>query len=323
MLESLNTEINIVDMTEDGTYGKFVMSPLQRGYGTTLGNSLRRVLLSSLPGTAISSIKFDQEVFHEFQTIKGVVEDVPEIILNIKGIYLKRTMESDEPINLRLDVVGPKIVTAGDITEVNEVDIVNKDQYLFTINEEGEVHMDLKVINGYGYSIYEQNKSEDDTIGTIAIDSSFTPVSKVNFMVENTRVGQVTDYDKLILEVWTNGTIDVKEATAQGATILIDHLRHFEDLIHYEFVEEEEIVEEEPEVDENLSKLIEDLDLSLRPFHCLKKENINTVEDIINTGSNELKKIRNFGKKSYTEVEEAVRKLGYEIPEEGKTVIEE
>lgn len=318
MVDILDTKIDIVDLSEDGNYGKFVMSPLERGYGTTLGNSLRRVLLSSLPGTAISNIKFDDEVLHEFQTITGVVEDVPEIILNLKGIYIKRISDNTDPVNLRLDIDGPKIVTAGDITEDSNVEIVNKDHYLFTINDKGGVHMDLNVVDGKGYSVADQHKKEDSPVGTISIDSSFTPVNKVNFQVENTRVGQITDYDKLILEVWTNGTIEAKEATSNGAKILIEHLRYFEDLINYEFIEEVDEVEDEPEVDENLSKVIEDLDLSLRAFHCLKKENINTVEDILNFGSKELKKIRNFGKKSYVEVEEALREAGYDIPEDPK-----
>ena len=317
MVDTLDTRIDIVELSEDGNYGKFVMSPLERGYGTTLGNSLRRVLLSSLPGTAISSIKFDEEVLHEFQTVTGVVEDVPEIILNLKGINIKRLTEEKTDVSLRIDVVGPKIVTASDISDSNDIEIINKDHYLFTLNDEGEVHMDLTIMDGKGFSVGDEHKDPDAPIGTISIDSSFTPVERVNFTVENTRVGQRADYDKLIIEVWTNGTIGAQEATSEGAGILIDHLMFFKELVNYEFVEEEE-VEEEPEVDENLSKVIEDLDLSLRAFHCLKKENINTVEDILNYGSNELKKIRNFGKKSYTEVEEAVNELGYEIPEEGK-----
>ena len=291
------------------------MTPIESGYGTTLGNSLRRVLLSSIPGVAISKIKFDEGVQHEFSTVKGVMEDVTEIILNIKGIYIKKLTESEDPINLRLDIVGPKIVTAGDIEENQDVEVINKDHYICTINEEGELHMDLQVIGGRGYNISDQNKSDDDPIGTIAIDSSFTPVLKVNFQVEDTRVEQIIDYDKLTLEVWTNGTINAQEATAQGAKIIISYLELFNDLPSYVLEEE---VEEEPEEEEEVvtyDKMIEDLDLSLRSFHCLKKEDINTVGDILDRGAGELKKIRNFGKKSYVEVEEAIKKLGLEIPD--------
>lgn len=315
MLESLNTKIEIVELSDDGNYGKFTMTPMESGYGTTLGNSLRRVLLSSIPGAAISKIKFDEGVQHEFSTVKGVMEDVTEIILNIKGIYIKKLTESEDPINLRLDIVGPKIVTAGDIEENQDVEIINKDHYICTINEEGELHMDLQVIGGRGYNISDQNKSDDDPIGTIAIDSSFTPVLKVNFQVEDTRVEQIIDYDKLTLEVWTNGTINAQEATAKGAKIIISYLELFNDLPSYVLEEE---VEEEPEEEEEVvtyDKMIEDLDLSLRSFHCLKKEDINTVGDILDRGANELKKIRNFGKKSYLEVEEAIKKLGLEIPD--------
>ncbi len=315
MVTKLNTKVEILEIDEDKDYGKFSMSPLERGYGTTLGNSLRRVLLSSLPGAAVSSIKFDEGVHHEFSTIPGVLEDVPEIILNIKGIALKRILGSGEATTLRLDIVGPKIVTAGDIEENVDLEIVNKDQYICTVNSDGELHLELEVIDGSGYSLADQNKKEEDAIGTIAIDSSFTPVKKANFSVENTRVGQITDYDKLILEVWTDGTITPQEAVAEGSQILIDHFNLFTELPNYVF--EEEVEEEEIEEEDNslLLKPIEDLDLSLRSYNCLKRSNINTVGDIVAHTLDELGKIRNFGKKSFAEVKAKIEELGLIIEE--------
>ncbi len=314
MVNKLNTKVEILEIDEEASYGKFSMAPLERGYGTTLGNSLRRVLLSSLPGTAISSIKFDDGVPHEFSTIPGVMEDVTEIVLNLKGVAIKRLDNKGEVANLRLDVEGPKIVTAGDIQDNTDVEIVNRDHYICTVNSEGAIHMDLVVIDGSGYTLADQNKSESDPIGTIAIDSSFTPVSKVNYSVENTRVEQITDYDKLILEVWANGTVTPQEAVAAGSQVLMDHLNLFTELPNYVFEEEE--VEVEEEVDEEnliLEKPIEDLDLSLRSYNCLKRANINTVGDILEYEVSELKKIRNFGKKSFTEVESKIDELGLQL----------
>lgn len=315
MIEKLNTKIEILEFDETNNKGRFVISPLERGYGTTLGNSMRRVLLSSLPGSAISSIKFDEGVLHEFTSVKGVIEDVPEIILNIKGVAIKKLVEDSEPINLRLDVKGPKIVTAADISGDANLEIVNKDHYIATVNEEGSINLDLKVIDGTGYSVADQHKEEDAPIGVIAIDSSFTPVSKVNYIVENTRVGQVIDYDKLILEVTTNGTLTPQEAVAKGAEILINYLDFFtelpnlEEVVEVEEDEEEEINEEE----ELLSLTLEELDLSLRAFNCLKRAEINTVGEIVATPLDELKKIKNFGKKSFTEVVEKIESLGLEL----------
>ena len=312
MITTLNTKVEILEVDEERNYGKFSMSPLERGYGTTLGNSLRRVLLSSLPGTAVSGIKFDEGVPHEFTTIPGVLEDVPEIVLNIKGIALKR-VQGEGPITLRLDVEGPKIVTAGDITPHIDVEVVNEDHYLCTVNSEGAVHLELTVVDGNGYSLADQNKGEDDPIGTIAIDSSFTPVLKVNYAVENTRVGQITDYDQLILEVWTNGTLTPQEAVALGSEVLIDHLRLLTELPSF-VVEEVSSEEQEPEEEETINiKPIEDLDLSLRAYNCLKRANIHTVGDILSRDRQELSKIRNFGKKSFLEVEEKLNSMGLEL----------
>lgn len=313
MIDKLNTKIEILEIDEKNNKGSFVLSPLERGYGTTLGNSMRRVLLSSLPGTAISSIKFDEGVLHEFTTVKGVIEDVPEIILNIKGIAIKKLVQNSETIKLRLDVQGPKIVTAGDITGDSDIEIINKDHYIATVNDEGSINMELTVIDGSGYAISEQNKNEDDAIGVIAIDSSFTPVKKVNFIVEKTRVGQIIDYDKLILEVHTNGTITPQEAVSEGAQILINYLDFFTELPDLDEVEQVVEADVENEDEEVLSLTVEELDLSLRSFNCLKRAGLNTVGEIISITRDELSKIKNFGKKSFDEVEEKIKELGLEL----------
>jgi len=313
VVDRLNTKVEILDLDEHKNYGRFSMSPLERGYGTTIGNSLRRVLLSSLPGTAVSNIKFDEGVPHEFTTIPGVLEDVPEIVLNIKGLAVRRLQGQGEEVTLRLDVEGPKIVTARDIQESTEVEIVNSNHYLCTLNADGAIHMELTVIDGAGYALADQNKDVEDPIGTIAIDSSFTPVKKVNFEVQNTRVQQITDYDKLILEVWTDGTVTSQEATSQGAKILMDHLRLITELP--DFVVEEKADELEPQSQENalLQKPIEDLDLTLRSYNCLKRSDIHTLCDIVSIPADVLAKIRNFGKKSYAEVEEKVHSFGLQL----------
>lgn len=313
MINKLNTKIEILNINEESNYGKFILSPLERGYGTTLGNSLRRVLLSSLPGTAVSSIKFDEGVLHEFTTVKGVIEDVPEIILNIKGIAIKKLVDHNDPIKLRLDVEGPKIVTAGDISGDVDLEIVNKDHYICTVNDEGSIHMELNVVDGSGYAVADQNKSEDDPIGLIAIDSSFTPVKKVNYEVENTRVEQIIDFNKLILEVWTNGTITPQEAVSEGAQILMNYLDFFTELPNLDEEVQQEEVEEINEDDQLLSLTVEELDLSLRSFNCLKRAGLNTVGEILEMTRDELSKIKNFGKKSFDEVEQKIQDLGLEL----------
>lgn len=317
MIENLNTKIEILEIDENNNLGRFVISPLERGYGTTLGNSMRRVLLSSLPGTAISSIKFDEEVLHEFTSVKGVIEDVPEMILNIKGIAIRRHSDNNDPVKLRLDVKGPKIVTAGDISEDVDIEITNKDHYIATVNDEGEIHMELTAIDGSGYSVAEQNKIEDAPIGLIAIDSSFTPVKKVNFIIEKTRVGQTIDYDKLILEVTTNGTISPQEAVSEGAQILMNYLNFFTELPNLKQEEiVEEIEEEVDETDESLDLTIEELDLSLRAFNCLKRAGLDTVGQIIEVPVSELTNIKNFGRKSFAEVKEKIENLGLELKDD-------
>ena len=318
MIEKLDTNIEILDINEEENYGKFALYPLERGYGTTIGNSMRRVLLSSLPGSSVSKILIEG-VLHEFSVIDGVVEDVPEIILNIKGLDIKKN--TDEDITLFLEIEGPKIVTAKDISKDSSIEIANPDHYIATVNDKGKLFISLEVTNGKGYRISNQNKSEADPIGTIAIDSSFTPVEKVNYLVENTRVGEVTDYDKLIIEVWTNGTTSPKEALSEGASILIDDFTYFKDLpnVSFEEVDEEEITEEEQTTevtDSDLSKTIEELDLSLRSFNCLKRAGFDTVADIVDKTEAELKTIKNFGKKSLEEVKDKVHEMGLSLKDE-------
>ena len=316
MIEKLDTKIEILDIDEDKNYGKFVLYPLERGYGTTIGNSMRRMLLSSLPGSSVSKILIDG-VLHEFSIIDGVVEDVPEIILNIKGLNVKK--HSDEDVTLFLEIEGPKIVTAKDIKEDALVEIANPDHYIATVNDKSKLLIAMDVTNGNGYRISEDNKDEKDPIGTIAIDSSFTPVEKVNFTVENTRVGESTDFDKLIIEVWTNGTVSPQEALAEGSSILIDNFSFFKELPGKKFPPEEIVVEEEVEeedINEELDKTIEELDFSLRSFNCLKRAGFNTVADIIKVSESDLKTIKNFGKKSLTEVIDKIHELGFSLKDE-------
>ena len=312
MIEIEKPKIEIVEVSEDNTYGKFIVEPLERGYGTTLGNGLRRVLLSSLPGAAVSSIKI-QGVLHEFSTVPGVLEDVPEMILNIKGITAK--MYSDEPVTLRLEVEGPQVVTAGDIITPPDIEIINKDHYIATVNEDGKLYMELEMIKGRGYNTAERNKKEGQSVGVIPIDSSFTPVEKVNFWVEDTRVGQFTDYDKLTLEVWTDGSITPEEATSLGAKILTEHLNLFVGLT--EHVSEVEIMveKEEDKKEKVLEMTVEELDLSVRSYNCLKRAGINTVDELTQKTTDDLMKVRNLGKKSLEEIQEKLAELGLTLKE--------
>ena len=318
MIEKLDTNIEILDINEGDHYGKFALYPLERGYGTTIGNSMRRVLLSSLPGSSVSKILIEG-VLHEFSTIDGVVEDVPEIILNIKGLDIKK--HSDEDVTLFLQIEGPKIVTAKDISKDSSIEIANPDHYIATVNDKANLFISLEVTNGKGYQLADQNKSDSDPIGTIAIDSSFTPVEKVNYYVENTRVGEATDFDKLIIEVWTNGTITPQEALSEGANVLINDFKYFKDLPNVSFIEEEDRVEEVEEVvedntDQRLEKPIEEMDLSLRSFNCLKRAGFDTVGEIVEKSEAELKSIKNFGKKSLEEVKDKVHEMGLSLKDE-------
>lgn len=310
MIEIEKPKIEIVEVNEENTYGKFVVEPLERGYGTTLGNSLRRILLSSLPGAAVSSIKI-QGVLHEFSTVPGVLEDVPEIILNIKDIAAK--IYSDEPVTLRLEAEGPQIITAGDIITGPDVEILNKDLYIATINEDGSLYMELEMIKGRGYNVAERNKREGQPVGVIPVDSSFTPVKKVNFLVENTRVGQITDYDKLTLEVWTNGTMTPEEATSLGAKILTEHLNLFIGLTEHVNDVEIMVEKEEDKKEKVLEMTVEELDLSVRSYNCLKRAGINTVEELTQRTEEDMMKVRNLGKKSLEEVQSKLAELGLSL----------
>lgn len=310
MIEIEKPKIEIVEINEDNTYGKFVVEPLERGYGTTLGNSLRRILLSSLPGAAVSSIKI-QGVLHEFSTIPGVLEDVSEIILNIKDI--SAIMHSDEPVMLKIEAEGPGEIKAGDIITGSEVEILNKDLHIATLEDDAKLYMELEMTRGRGYVPAERNKKENQPIGVIAVDSIYTPVKKVNFKVENTRVGQITDYDKLTLEVWTNGTIKPDEATSLGAKILSEHLNLFITLTDHVNDVEIMVEKEEDKKEKVLEMTIEELDLSVRSYNCLKRAGINTVEELTQKTEEDMMKVRNLGKKSLEEVQQKLAELGLSL----------
>jgi len=307
VLEIEKPRIECVKISDDNDYAKFVIEPLERGYGITLGNSIRRVLLSSLPGAAITAIKIDG-VLHEFSTIPGVVEDVTEIILNLKGLCLK--MYSDEEKILRIETKSEGEVKAGDIIHDPDVEILNPDLHIATLAEGGRLYMELMAEKGRGYAPADRNKKGEHIIGLIPIDSIFSPVRKVNFTVENTRVGQRTDYDKLMLEVWTNGSIRPDEATSLSAKILGEHLQLFVGLT--EAVNNVEIMVEKEEEQKNklLEMSIEELDLSVRSYNCLKRAGINTVEELIQRNEDDMMKVRNLGRKSLEEVMKKLSELG-------------
>ncbi len=313
MLEIEKPRIEIVEMSEDNTYGKFVVEPLERGYGITLGNSLRRILLSSLPGAAVTSVKIDG-VLHEFSTIPGVVEDVTDIILNLKSLCLK--LHSDEEKTLRVEAVSEGVVRAGDIIHDADVEIMNPDLVIATLADNARLFMEIVVSKGRGYVSAERNKKGDHIIGVIPVDSVFTPVEKVNYTVENTRVGQITDYDKLTLEVWTDGSIQPDEATSLSAKVLNEHLLLFIGLT--ETVSDVEIMveKEEEQKDKILEMTIEELDLSVRSYNCLKRAGINTVEELIQRNEEDMMKVRNLGKKSLEEVVNKLSELGLALKKE-------
>ena len=303
--------IEALDLTADGTYGKFVVEPLERGYGTTLGNSLRRVLLSSLPGYAITSVKIDG-VLHEFSTIDGVKEDVTEIVLNLKGVILK--IHGDGPKTLYIDASGKCQVTAGDIQVDSDVEILNPELVIANLEDGGVLKMELTCDKGRGYVSADRNKQlMQPIIGVIAIDSIYTPVLKVNYTVENTRVGQITDYDKLTLEAWTNGTISAQDAVSLGAKILTDHLNLFVDLSEEARETETMIVKNDDSKTKVLEMTIEELDLSVRSFNCLKRASINTVEDLTNRTEEDMMRVRNLGRKSLEEVIAKLESLGLSL----------
>lgn len=310
MIEIEKPRIECIEVPMDESYGKFIVEPLERGYGTTLGNSLRRVLLSSLPGTAVTSVKI-AGIQHEFSTIPGVKEDVTEIVLNIKGIVMK--LHSDGPKTVYIEASGECEVTAGDIKADAEVEVQNPDLHIATLGPDGYLSMEMVVDSGRGYVVADKNKSDLQIIGTIPVDSIYSPVLKVNYAVENTRVGNKTDYDKLTIEVWTDKTITPRDAVSYGAKILCDHFTLFTDLS--ETIGKESTVKEKVETqrDKVLEMTIEELDLSVRSFNCLKRANINTVEDLIGKTQDEMIKARNLGRKSLEEVEHKLAMMGLSL----------
>ena len=306
MVKIIEPRIETAELKPDGTYGKFVAEPLDRGFGITLGNSLRRVLLSSLPGVAVSSVKIDG-IQHEFSTIPGVKEDVTEIILNLKALSAK--LYCDGPKVVTINASGECVVTAGDIVCDEQVEIINPDLVIATLNEDAHLNMVITLCKGRGYVSSDRNKTPNMPIGVLPVDSIFTPIRKVNYTIENTRVGQMTDYDKLTLEVWTDGSIKPDEATSMAAKILSEHLMLFinltENVVPVDFNEPEDNKMEKVQ-----EMTIEELDLSVRAYNCLKRANINTVAELIQRNEEDMMKVRNLGKKSLEEVEQKLAALG-------------
>ena len=310
MIEIEKPRIECLESPDDISYGKFVVEPLERGYGTTLGNSLRRVLLSSLPGYAPTSIRI-AGVQHEFSTIPGVKEDVTEIVLNVKGIIAR--LHCDGPKTVYIEAAGECEVTAGDIKADAEVEILNPELHIASLGPDGALSMEITLAHGRGYVPADKNKSAQQVIGTIPVDSIYAPVLKVNYAVENTRVGNQTDFDKLTIEVWTDKTISARDALSLGAKILCDHFTLFTDLSET-IGNSCTVVEKEPERPDTVMKMtIEELDLSVRSFNCLKRANINTVEDLTNKTEEEMIKVRNLGRKSLEEVEHKLAMMGLSL----------
>ena len=301
--------IECVEVGQNGCYGRFVIEPLERGFGHTLGNSMRRVLLSSLPGVAVSSVHIEG-VQHEFTTIPGMKEDITELILNLKSLACK--MYCEGPKQLTIDVKGPFELKAGDIRTDDEVDIVNKDLHIATLNEDGHLQMQMTLERGRGYVSADKNKTASMPIGVIPIDSIFTPVKKVNYQVEDTRVGQITDYDKLTLEIWTNGTLKPEEAISSAAKILTEHLNLFISLTD-QVMPVAQTVQEDEKKDKILDMTIEELDLSVRAYNCLKRAGINNVAELVLKNQEDMMKVRNLGRKSLEEVEQKLNGLGLNL----------
>ena len=314
MFDFNKPKIEITEISDDKKFGRFVVEPLERGYGTTLGNSLRRIMLSSLPGAAISTIKIDG-VLHEFSTIPGVKEDVSEIILNLKKVAIKSHTDSNDPKNAYIEYEGEGIVRARDIKMDTDYEVVNPDQVIATLSggPDSKLAIDLTITKGRGYVGADKNKADNAPIGVIAIDSLYSPVERVNFLVENTRVGQITDYDKLTMEVWTNGTIKPDEAVSLAAKVLNDHLALFIDLSDNAKNTEILVEKEEDKKGKTLETTIEELDLSVRSYNCLKRANINTVEDLTNKTEEEMMKVRNLGRKSLDEVLSKLHDMGLSL----------
>ncbi len=313
MIEIKKPRIECIETPSDDSHGKYVVEPLERGYGTTLGNSLRRVLLSSLPGTAVTSIKI-AGIQHEFATIPGVKEDVTEIVLNVKSIIAR--LHCDGPKTVYIEAAGECEVTAGDIKADGEVEVLNPDLHIATLGPDASLSMELTLAHGRGYVSADRNKNPQAVIGTIPVDSIYTPVLKVNYTVENTRVGNQTDFDKLTIEVWTDRTITARDAVSLGAKILCDHFTIFTDLSETISSRSTVVEKVEAQRDKVLEMTIEELDLSVRSFNCLKRANINTVEDLVGKTQDEMIKVRNLGRKSLEEVEHKLAMMGLSLASE-------
>lgn len=317
MIEIEKPRIETAELTEDGKYGRFVVEPLERGFGNTLGNSLRRVLLSSLEGCAVKSVRIDG-VLHEFSTIPGVKEDVTEIVLNLKSLVAK--LHEATPVEKVVEIAaeGPCEVTAGDIKCDSEVEVLNPELHIATLGEGAKLNMEITIDKGRGYVPGERNKqlSGNNVIGVLPIDSIYTPVLKVNYTVDNTRVGQITDYDKLTLDVWTNGVINAEEAVSLAAKVLTEHLNLFVNLSDKASSAEVMVEKDDKGKEKILEMTIEDLDLSVRSFNCLKRAGINTVEDLINKSEEDMMKVRNLGRKSLEEVIQKLNSLGFSLQKE-------
>ena len=313
MIEIEKPQIECIETPGDVTYGKYVVEPLERGYGTTLGNALRRILLSSLPGTAATSIKI-AGIQHEFSTIPGVKEDVTDIVLNVKGIVAKIHGEGMKTVYI--EAVGPCEVTAGDIKSDGEVEVLNPDLHIATLGEGATLNMEITMNHGSGYVSADRNKTPQTVIGVIPVDSIYTPVHKVNYTVENTRVGNMTDFDKLTLEVWTDGTITARDAVSLAAKILCDHFALFTDLSETVGRSSTVVEKTETQRDKVLELTIEELDLSVRSFNCLKRANINTVADLISKTEDDMMKVRNLGRKSLEEVINKLAMMGLSLADD-------
>ena len=314
MFDFEKPNIEIAEISEDKRYGKFVVEPLERGYGTTLGNSLRRIMLSSLPGAAVSQVKIDG-VLHEFSSIPGVKEDVTEIIMNIKSLAIKNNSDTDEPKVAYIEFEGEGVITAADIQADADIEIMNPDQIIATLSggTDSNFYMELTITKGRGYISADKNKNDDLPIGVIAVDSIYTPVERVNMAVANTRVGQQTDYDKLTLEIYTNGTLAPDEAVSLAAKVLSEHLNLFIDLSENAKTAEIMVEKEDNEKEKVLEMNIDELELSVRSYNCLKRAGINTVEELCNRTSEDMMKVRNLGRKSLEEVLAKLKELGLQL----------
>ena len=311
MFDFERPNIEVAEISEDKKYGRFVVEPLERGYGITLGNSLRRIMLSSLPGAAVSQVKIDG-VLHEFSSIPGVKEDVTEIIMNIKSLAIKNSSDTNEPKTAYIDFEGEGVVKASDIQVDSDIEIMNPDQVIATLSG-GKLYMELTITKGRGYISADKNKSAELPIGVIAVDSIYTPVERVNVTVENTRVGQITDYDKLTLDVYTNGTLVPDEAVSLAAKVLSEHLNLFIDLSENAKTAEVMVEKEDDEKEKVLEMSIDELELSVRSYNCLKRAGINTVQELTNKTPEDMMKVRNLGRKSLEEVLAKLKELGLQL----------